>query len=99
MKAIRREETEWEGTKEQAQKLAGAMQEWTNDRTYYMRHGESARPDYKAVRTREGWRVLKKSYFYYGTICKGYVVHDGELREYVDLAMVDNFNYHTNNNF
>ena len=99
MKAIRREDLEWEGTKEQAQKLAGAMQKWTNDRTYYMRHGESARPDYKAVRTGNGWRVLKKSYFYYGTIYKGYMLHDGEFREYVDLGAVSLFNEATDNLF
>lgn len=99
MKAIRREDLEWEGTKEEAKKLAGAMQKWTNDNTYYLRHGEICRPDYKAVRTREGWRVLKKSHFYYGTIHKGYVLHDGEFREYVDLGSVSLFNEATDNLF
>lgn len=38
-----------------------------NGGVYYLRHGEYARPDYRAQRYGDGWGVKKVTYFFPGT--------------------------------
>lgn len=91
MKAIRREDLEWTGSKEEAKEVVKKIDEFWNDSVYYCRHGEYCRPDYNAVKTKEGWVIRKKSHFYIGTIFKGYSLNDGEFCEYLDTATVNDY--------
>lgn len=49
--------------------------EWSDDRkyfyergTYYLSHGEYARPIYKLRKYKDGWGVHKETYYYQGTV-------------------------------
>jgi hypothetical protein len=44
--------------------------------TYYLWHGEYARPDYRVRRYKDGWGVHVKHYYYAGTL---YAPEDGRL--------------------
>lgn len=67
-------------TKEQAKEWAQRLN--NKGGTYYLAHGEYARPDYKAVRCRDGWKVKKTSHFYSGTIVNGVMVF-GDVSGYL----------------
>ena len=44
--------------------------------TYYLSHGEYAKPDYQSRRYRDGWGIHVKYYFYDGTC---YAPKDGRI--------------------
>ena len=67
-------------TKEQAKEWAKRLN--NQGGTYYLAHGEYARPDYKPVRCGGVWKVKKTSYYYPGTIVNGRMVF-GDVSGYM----------------
>lgn len=88
MKAIRIIDNEWKGTKEEAKAIVQLIADYWQDKTYYSHHGEYCRPEFKTVRTKEGWAILKRSFFYYGTLYNGFMIHDGVFEKYLDMYEV-----------
>ena len=55
---------------------------WYMPGQYICRHGEYSKPDYKPVKTKDGWKINVKTYFYPGSFVFGrskYMTVDEEM--------------------